>query len=227
MYWLGSQANHCHGSTKPNTGREASIFVPVKCIEERDGQASVVRLVDDTVLPCDTVIVGIGIVPAVGPLLKAGAVGGNGVDVDAYCRTNLYHIYAIGDCAAHVNAYAGGARIRLESVQNASDQALTAAKAICEKPEAYDAMPWFWSNQYDLKLQTVGISSGFDSLVVRGQPESRSFSIAYMRNGIIIAFDCVNAVRDFVQCRSLVAGHMRCSPHILADQAIPLKIDTI
>ena len=204
-------------------GVDLRTSVAVKCIEEREGQASGVRLVDDTVLPCEIVIVGIGIVPAVVPLLEAGAVGGNGVDVDAYCRTSLDHIYAIGDCAAHVNAYAGGARIRLESVQNASDQAVTAAKAICEKPEAYNAIPWFWSNQYDLKLQTIGISTGFNSLVVRGNPDSRSFSIIYMRDGIIIALDCVNAVRDFVQGRSLVADRLHCSPTMLADEALPLK----
>jgi 3-phenylpropionate/trans-cinnamate dioxygenase ferredoxin reductase subunit len=108
-------------------------------------------------------------------------------------------------------------------VQNASDQALTAAKAICGKPESYDAIPWFWSNQYDLKLQTIGISAGFDSLVVRGKPESRSFSIIYMSNGIVIALDCVNAVRDFVQGRSLVANRISTSPLSLADETLPLK----
>src|SRR6185503_4124071 len=100
-------------------------------------------------LAADLTIVAIGIEPAVGPLRAAGAVGDNGVDVDDHCRTSLPDIYAVGDCAAHVNRFAGGARIRLESVQNAHDQATTAARHIVGRPEPYDAIPWFWSNQYD------------------------------------------------------------------------------
>ena len=102
-------------------------------------------------------IVGIGIDAAVEPLARGRRRRGNGVDVDEYCRTSLPDVYAVGDCAAHENRFAGGARIRLESVQNAHDQATTAAKAIVGRPEPYDAVPWFWSNQYDLRLQTVGL----------------------------------------------------------------------
>src|SRR3546814_6829955 len=105
----------------------------------------------------DMVIVGIGIVPETGPLISAGAAGGNGVDVDEYCRTSLPDIYAVGDCAAHANSFARGAQIRLESVQNANDQAKTAVAHIMGREEAYHAVPWFWSNQYDLKLQNVGL----------------------------------------------------------------------
>lgn len=168
-------------------------------------------------------IVGIGIIPSVQPLLEAGAEGGNGVKVDEYCRTSLPDIYAVGDCAAHVNGFADGAVIRLESVQNANDQATTAARAITGNPEPYKATPWFWSNQYDLKLQTVGLSTGYDQIVVRGDPADRSFSIIYLRNGCVIALDCVNAIKDYVQGRKLLEARAEIDPVALADDIRPLK----
>jgi 3-phenylpropionate/trans-cinnamate dioxygenase ferredoxin reductase subunit len=173
--------------------------------------------------PADLVIVGIGIDPAVGPLLAAGAEGANGVDVDEYCRTSLPDIYAVGDGAAFVSRFAGGARVRLESVQNASDQAATAAKAIAGRPEPYDSVPWFWSNQYDLKLQTVGLFHGHDDLVVRGDPAARSFSIVYLREGRVVALDCVNAVRDYVQGRKLVEAGTAPRRARLSDASVALK----
>jgi len=175
------------------------------------------------VVPAEMVIVGIGIIPSVQPLLDAGAEGGNGVKVDEYCRTSLPDIYAIGDCAAHSNAFANGATIRLESVQNANDQAATAAKAITGNPEAYRATPWFWSNQYDLKLQTVGLSTGYDDTVVRGDPASRSFSVIYLRNGRVIALDCVNAIKDYVQGKKLVEKRATIDPATFADATQPLN----
>jgi len=171
----------------------------------------------------DLMIVAIGIEPAVGPLLAAGAPGGNGVDVDEYCRTGLPDIYAIGDCAAHPNRFARGARIRLESVQNAHDQAVTAARSIVGRPEPYQSIPWFWSNQYDLKLQTIGLHQGHDDLVVRGDPAERSFSLVYLREGRVIALDCVNAVKDYVQGRKLVLEGARLDKGALADASVPLK----
>ncbi|WP_242140945.1 FAD/NAD(P)-binding oxidoreductase [Sphingomonas sp. TREG-RG-20F-R18-01] len=163
-----------------------------------------VRLADGNDIPCDMVIVGIGIVPEMGPLLNAGARCGNGVEVDAYCRTSLPDVYAIGDCALHGNVHADWTQVRLESVQNANDMAMTVAKTLCGGSEPYCAVPWFWSEQYDLKLQTIGLSSGHDVEIVRGDPASRSFSIAYLRAGRVIAFDCVNAVRDYVQGKGLI-----------------------
>ena len=188
-----------------------------------DGRVSGVRMDDGSVIPADMVIVGIGIVPAVEPLIAAGAEGGNGVDVDGYCRTSLPDIYAIGDCAMHGNAFADGARIRLESVQNANDQATTAARHILGGEDAYHAVPWFWSNQYDLKLQTMGLSLGYDETVVRGDPASRSFSVIYLRNGKVLALDCVNAVKDYVQGKALVVGGLAPDKAALADPETPLK----
>jgi 3-phenylpropionate/trans-cinnamate dioxygenase ferredoxin reductase component len=162
-------------------------------------------------------------VPAVEPLLAAGAEGGNGVRVDGQCRTSLADVYAVGDCAEHRNFFAEEEWVRLESVQNANDQATVAAKAICGGDGSYAAVPWFWSNQYDLRLQTVGLSRGFDDLVVRGDIASRSFSIVYLRRSAVVALDCVNATRDYAQGRALVTHRIAADPAALADPAVPLK----
>ena len=188
-----------------------------------EGQVSGVRLSDDSTVDCQMVIVGIGIIPAVGPLLSAGAAGGNGVDVDQYCRTILPHVWAIGDCAAHSSNFADGAVIRLESVQNANDMATCVAKAITGDPQPYGATPWFWSNQYDLKLQTVGLSAGHDQAVLRGDPATRSFSVLYLKDGKLIACDAVNMIKDYVQARKLVEEGAKIAPEDLADTSRPLK----
>ena len=143
--------------------------------------------------------------------------------VDRLCKTSLPDIYAIGDCAAHANDFAEGAVIRLESVQNANDQANVVAKGICGDEARYHAIPWFWSNQYDLKLQTAGLSSGHDQTVLRGDPAACSFSIVYLRAGKVIALDCVNATKDYVQGRMLVTAGLQATPEQLADAETPLK----
>ena len=204
-------------------GVDVRLGAKVACIEEKDGRATGVRLADDEILPCEMVIVGIGIIPAVDPLLAAGAEGGNGVSVNAQCRTSLPDIFAIGDCALHANAFADGAEIRLESVQNANDMANAVAKTLTGAPTDYHAVPWFWSNQYDLRLQTVGLSIGHDRAVLRGDPASRSFSLIYLKQGRVIALDCVNMVRDYVQGRALVVEGKSPDPAKLADTAVALK----
>lgn len=204
-------------------GVDVRLGVAVECIEEQDGAACGVRLADGALLPCDMVIVGVGIVPAVEPLLAAGAAGGNGVKVDAHCRTSLPDVFAVGDCAAHANAFADGATVRLESVQNANDQATVVAKALTGEPEPYAAVPWFWSNQYDLKLQTVGLSTGFDRTVVRGAASSRSFTVIYLKNDCVIALDCVNSVKDYVQGGALVTNRAVLTEGQLANIEMQLK----
>lgn len=204
-------------------GVDVRLGVAVDRIEEADGRARGVRLADGSSLAAELVIVGIGIEPEVAPLKAAGAEIGNGVRIDGLCRTSLPDIYAVGDCAEHRNHFAGGAWIRLESVQNANDQAKTACQAILGGTENYSAVPWFWSNQFDLRLQTVGLSAGHDDLIIRGDPDSRSFSVVYLRDGAVIALDCVNLVRDYVQGRALVAGGVRLDRATLADASIPLK----
>ena len=197
-------------------GVDIRLSAAVDRIEGADGRAIGVRLADGERLAADMVIVGIGIVPAVAPR-------GNGVAVDAQCRTSLPDVFAIGDCALHANAFADGATIRLESVQNANDQAQVVAKILTGQAADYAAVPWFWSNQYDLKLQTIGLSAGHDATVVRGDPATRRFSVVYLRDGRVIALDCVNAVKDYVQGRALVQGRVVADPVRLADPAVPLK----
>ncbi|HEX8059157.1 MAG TPA: FAD-dependent oxidoreductase, partial [Novosphingobium sp.] len=188
-----------------------------------EGRVNGVKLADGTVIPADAVIVGIGIIPAVGALIAAGASGGNGVDIDEYCRTSLPDVYAIGDCAAFAADYAGGTVMRVESVQNANDQATCVAKAILGDEQPYKAFPWFWSNQYDLRLQTAGLSVGFDQTVLRGDPAARSFSVVYLKGGKVIALDCVNMVKDYVQGRKLVEAGASPDLTQLADANVPLK----
>ncbi len=190
---------------------------------EGDTRVSGVRLSDNSVVAADLVIVGIGIIPAIAPLTDAGAESANGVVVDDYCQTSLPHIYAIGDCAAHRNRFADGATIRLESVQNANDQANVAAKAICGNGTPYVATPWFWSNQYDLKLQTVGLSTGHDQAVMRGDIGARSFSVVYLKEGCVVALDGVNMVRDYAQGRKLVEARTVVDPAIVGDASVALK----
>jgi 3-phenylpropionate/trans-cinnamate dioxygenase ferredoxin reductase subunit len=204
-------------------GVDVRLGASVASIVGKDGKVAALRLQDGAKVRAEMAIVGIGVEAAVEPLIAAGAAGANGVDVDAFCRTSLPDVYAIGDCAAHENRFAGGLRIRLESVQNAHDQATTAAKAIVGRPEPYEAIPWFWSNQYDLRLQTVGLSVGHDSTVVRGRPEERSFSVLYLLEGRVIALDCVNSTRDYVQGRKLVLERKVIGRERLADTGVPLK----
>ena len=205
-------------------GVDVRLETAVEAIEGADGQVTGVKLADGEVLPCDAVIVGIGIVPAVAPLIAAGAAGSNGVDVDEYCRTTLDDVYAIGDCAAHANPFADQAIIRLESVQNANDMANTVAKAIMGDKQPYHALPWFWSNQYDLKLQTAGLSLDYDQTLVRGDPAMRKFSIVYLKEGRPIAFDCVNNTKDYVQARKLIeSGVEAVDLELLGDPEVPIK----
>jgi 3-phenylpropionate/trans-cinnamate dioxygenase ferredoxin reductase subunit len=204
-------------------GVDVRLNATVDRIEEAGGRVTGVHLAGGEILPCEMVIVGIGILPAIEPLLAAGAEGGNGVRVDAQCRTSLPDIYAIGDCALHANAFADRTALRLESVQNANDMANAVAKTLTGVATDYHAVPWFWSNQYDLRLQTVGISAGHDETVLRGDPATRSFSLVYLKRGRVIALDCVNAVRDYVQGRALVVEGKSPDPARLADSNVLLK----
>ena len=204
-------------------GIDIRLETGLERIEGVEGRVTAVVTDRGEAIPADIVIVGIGIVAAVGPLIAAGASGSNGVDVDEFCRTTLDDVYAIGDCAAHANAFAGHAVIRLESVQNAHDMAACAARGIMGDHQAYAALPWFWSNQYDLRLQTAGLAMDHDAEIVRGSPDERSFAVVYLREGRVIALDCVNRTRDYAQGRKLVEAHATIAPELLADSEVALK----
>lgn len=221
----GAEMSDFYAAEHRRQGVDVRLGEGVRAVLGEDaGRVTGVMLDSGEEIACDMVIVGIGVVPAVAPLIAAGAAGSNGVDVDFCCRTTLDDIYAIGDCAAHANPFADGAVIRLESVQNAHDMANTVARAIMGEKEPYHALPWFWSNQYDLKLQTAGLSLGFDQTVLRGDPETRKFTVVYLRDGKPIAFDCVNTMKDYVQGRKLLeSGVGKVDPALLADPEMPLK----
>ena len=221
----GEELSDFYAAEHRRQGVDVRLNTGVRAVlGEETGRVTGVALDTGEEIPCDMVIVGIGVVPAVAPLIAAGAAGSNGVDVDFCCRTTLDDTYAIGDCAAHANPFADNAVIRLESVQNAHDMANTVARAIMGEKEPYHALPWFWSNQYDLKLQTAGLSLGFDATVLRGDPETRKFTVVYLKNGHPIAFDCVGTMKDYVQGRKLLeSGAGKIDPALLADPEVPIK----
>jgi 3-phenylpropionate/trans-cinnamate dioxygenase ferredoxin reductase subunit len=177
----------------------------------------------DYIVPADLVIIGIGLVPNVELAQDAGLVVDNGILVDDMSRTSDVDIYAIGDCAAHRAHGFLKRQVRLESVPNVNEQARTVAAAICGKALPASAPPWFWSDQYDLKLQMVGLSEGYDELVVRGAPESNSFITFYLKDGHVIAADAVSRLGEFMVAKKLVAGRRKLEAAQLADEAISLK----
>jgi 3-phenylpropionate/trans-cinnamate dioxygenase ferredoxin reductase subunit len=186
-------------------GVDLRLGVVVEGLEGAEKVSSVV-LAGGERLKADLVIVGIGIVPQIEPLVRAGAEASDGVEIDARCRTTLADVFAIGDCARQQSRFANGARVRIESVPNVIDQAMTVAREMTGQGQDHDALPWFWSNQYDLRLQTAGLSTGFDETVLLGDPDSRSFSIVYFRGGRVIAVDAVNAAKDFMRARRWVTA---------------------
>ncbi len=172
--------------------------------------------------PADWILVGIGGQPNVELAAEAGLAVDNGIVVDELCRTSARHIFAAGDCCNFPSARYG-ARLRLESVQNAIDQAKAAALAMLDQGEPYDPVPWFWSDQYDTKLQIAGLGQGADEHVVRGDPASGSFAVAHLREGKLIALDAINAPRDYMHARRLVPTLTAVDRAALADPDVPLN----
>jgi 3-phenylpropionate/trans-cinnamate dioxygenase ferredoxin reductase subunit len=190
-----------------------------------DDSVHAVECADGTQVPADVVIVGIGLVPNCALAEAAGLACDDGIAVDEHCRTSDPDIYAIGDCCSHPSPRYGR-RIRLESVDNAFEQAKSAAANICGKVTPHDKTPWFWSDQYELKLQIVGLSQHYDSVILRGDPATRSFSCCYLRDGELIALDAVNHARDFMAARKLIAERARPDLARLANDALALR-DTL
>jgi 3-phenylpropionate/trans-cinnamate dioxygenase ferredoxin reductase subunit len=157
----------------------------------------------DEVFPADIVIVGIGIVPNVEVAQAAGIECDNGIVVDDHCRTSVADVFAAGDCTNHPNALLDR-RLRLESVPNAMEQARVAAANMCGGDKHYASIPWFWSDQYELKLQMVGFSADGDTEIVRGDMASNQFAVFYLKDGKLVAADAVNSPKEFMVCRQLV-----------------------
>lgn len=186
------------------------------------GKVRAVRLTHGASYPADLVLVGIGVVPNAELALDAGLAVKNGVVVNAYLRTADPRIYAIGDCAEYPSAFAGR-RVRLESVQNAADHGRTVAAAILGRPARYEAVPWFWTDQFDVRLQMTGLSQGYDRSVTRGSPESGKFSVYYFKAGRLVAVDSIGRPLDHIVARKLLAARAPITPEQAADEGADLK----
>lgn len=180
----------------------------------------------------DMVIVGIGVIPNIELAQACGLEVGNGIVVDENCLTSDPHIYSVGDVTWHHNPIYD-THLRLESVPNATDQAKTAAAAICGTPKPYNALPWFWSDQFDLKLQIAGLSGGYDDIVLRGNPdEGRSFAAFYFKGDKLLAVDAVNRPQEYMVGKRLIPQTVDplnmgtgkiIDKKALADETVPLK----
>ncbi|MBT9368542.1 FAD-dependent oxidoreductase [Rhizobium sp. CSW-27] len=187
----------------------------------RDGHVCGAELSDGSTIEIDLVIVGIGVVANDQLAKAAGLEVANGVSVDAFGRTSDSAIYAVGDCT---ELPYGEGRVRLESVQNAVDQAESAALAIFGTPVPYQPKPWFWSDQYDVKLQIAGLNQGYDETLVRPGAREGSASIWYFRAGRFIAVDAVNDAKAYVTGKKLLELGIQPERAILADAAADLKL---
>ncbi len=189
-----------------------------------DGDRRVERVIcdDGTVIPADVVIVGVGVRPNDELAAVAGLTVDDGIVVDEYGQTADQHVFAAGDVANHPNAILGR-HVRLESWQNAQNQAIAVAQTMCGNRSPYRDVPWFWSDQFDLNLQIVGLAPKWDSLVYRGNIAERKFTVFYLRDGAILAANAVNNSRDIRIARQLVAEKRRISPDVLSDLQVSLK----
>jgi 3-phenylpropionate/trans-cinnamate dioxygenase ferredoxin reductase component len=195
-----------------NTGVEAF---------EGNGNLEAVRA-GGKVYPADVALVGIGILPNDDLAREAGLGCEDGIVVDANSNaTGDPHVFAAGDCTRHIGRE--GTALRLECVQNAIDQAKHAAIAMTGKPSTYREVPWFWSDQYDLKLQIAGLARPTDRIVLRGDPQARKFAVFHLRDGAVAAVEAVNAAPEYLVGRKLIADGARIAPERLADTSIPMK----
>jgi 3-phenylpropionate/trans-cinnamate dioxygenase ferredoxin reductase subunit len=208
---------HRHAGVVIRTG------VPVAGFEGDNNKVARVVSGEGENFPCDFVVVGVGILPNVEIAQSAGLTVENGIVVDECTRTSDPDICAAGDCTNHPSGVYGR-RLRLESVQNAIEQGKTAAAALTGKNKPYDQVPWFWSDQYDLKLQIAGLSSGYTQAVTRGDPETgRSFAVFYLKDGVLVAVDAVNRAPEFMMSKMLIAQRAKLDPARLADETIHMK----
>jgi 3-phenylpropionate/trans-cinnamate dioxygenase ferredoxin reductase subunit len=186
-----------------------------------DPEATHVVLDDGTTIAADLIVVGVGLIPNVELAEDSGLRVDNGIFVDEFARTSDPDILAVGDCTNHPSEFAGG-RLRLESVQNAVEQGRHAASTLMGAPKPYQTVPWFWSDQYDIKFQMVGLIDGYEALVLRGDANDCSFSAFFLRSGRVVAVHSINRPQDFLIGKKLVAAHARVPADQLADETIAL-----
>jgi len=206
-------------------GVEIHTGVEVESIRE-EGQEKLIGCADGTEFRADFLIVGIGVGANASLALNAGLKVDAGIQVNEYCRTSDEHVYAAGDCTVHPSLLYRR-QIRLESVQNANDQARAAAANICGKEQVYDAVPWFWSDQYSIKLQMAGLSAGYDQVVMRGSAAGgieASFALFYLREGVLIAADCVARPKEFMVSKKLIKAREKIpAKHLQNEEIEPIN----
>lgn len=207
---------HTAAGVKIQFGRMVKAFGGKDSVNE-------VICADGSAVPADLCIVGIGIIPNTELAEAAGITCDNGILVDEFAATNLPGIYAAGDCTRHPNKLLG-VNLRLESVHNALEQAKTAAATLCGEQLPYAQVPWFWSDQYDVKLQIVGINTGYDQLIIRGAPGEGSFAAFYLKNRQLLAVDAINSPREFMLGKKLIPAKAHFDPAQLANPSIDFKM---
>jgi 3-phenylpropionate/trans-cinnamate dioxygenase ferredoxin reductase component len=191
-------------------------------LDDGAGSVRAVSTEDGGEYPADLVLVGVGVAAADELASAAGLHCDNGIVVDEHCRTSDPGIFAAGDCT-NFPCLHYGRRVRLESVDNAFEQAVSAAVNVLGTPAPHDKVPWFWSDQFDLKLIIVGLCQGHDTTIVRGTHAARSFSVCYLRQGELVAMDTVNNAKDQMAARKLIAARARPNLDKLADASVPLR----
>jgi 3-phenylpropionate/trans-cinnamate dioxygenase ferredoxin reductase subunit len=219
------EAEHARRGVVIHLGAVVESFQPdalAAAMHPGTARVAAVRLADGRELPADFVLVAIGVTPNDSLARAAGLACDRGILVNEYCQTSDPRIFAAGDCARHPSIHYGR-EILLESVDNAFEQAQSAALNMLGTPTVHDKVPWFWSDQFDLKMIIVGLSQGHDQVVMRGDPGARSFSLCYLERGELIAVETVNAAKDQLSARRLIPARARPDPRKLADPAIPHK----
>ena len=206
-------------------GAKVSLGTGITRIIGHHDRVSGVETTDGRLLPADLVLICIGVIPNSELAHEAGLAVDNGIVVDGYLSVGEPAIFAIGDCASFPTPFASG-RVRLESVQNALDQGRCVAAALAGRPEAYEKVPWFWSDQGDLKLQIAGITTGHAEAITRGDPDSRQFSVFCFKGGRLIGVESVNRPADHAVARRLLAGDPRLSPEQAGDESYDLRAHT-
>ncbi|MBU4465824.1 MAG: FAD-dependent oxidoreductase [Actinobacteria bacterium] len=222
-FYLG--AHRRRGTEVVLSARIARIVGDDGSVAGGKGAVTGVEMEDGTIVPADLVVIGIGVIPRVELADQLGLEVDGGISVDEACRTSDGRTVAAGDCALMPNPYplGVGGNIRLESVNNAFEQAKVAAATLLGQEAVYSGVPWFWSDQADLKLQIAGLSTGYDQVVVRGEPSSEKFSVLYYRDGQLIAADCINHPVEFLAIRHALGRGANVPPDAATDTGVPLK----
>lgn len=214
------EAEHARQGVRVICGTRAREFLA--STQGGDRRVSGVLLTNGEEIPADFVLIAVGVVPVDSLARDAGLACDDGIVVDDHCRTSDSHVWAAGDCTRHPSVHFG-VRVRLESVDNAFEQGTTAALNMLGLDTVHDKIPWFWSDQFDLKMVVVGLPHGHDEIILRGDPAKRAFSVCYLKNGEFVAIETINHNKDQMAARKLIAARARPDRAKLADDAIALK----